>query len=575
MHTLLHIEAGVHRFDVEAQGGAPWADSLVDSTISIEGVAGSRYNGRRQLTGIIVWVPGPKYMRVIRRAPDYSSLAYTPIGQLLQFSPSADPNSPVKIRGVVTYSALQGPTYLQDPTGAVMISNHNAVTLRPGDLVEAWGFARLAGSGVLIQDATLTRFNSVAPLPPVPASADEAFEGEFDSRLIQVDAVLLDRVTNQTGEILMLQAGRTLFNATVGPGVRLPSFQSGAVLRVTGVCSLDFSTVRGVSVPRALMLLVRAPADVTVLKHESWWSLEHALELTGVLAGLALLAAIWGLVLRRRVQKQTHVISEKLAQEESLKIAAQEASQAKSDFLATMSHEIRTPMHGVLGMTSLLRDTPLNAEQLEFVETIQSSGNALLTVINDILDFSKIEAGKLKLELVAIDLRQLIHDSLDVIAVSAREKRLIVETHIDPQVDCALVGDPARLRQVLLNLLSNAIKFSQHGSVSLRVESERSEPGCQSLRVAISDTGIGISPAQQTRLFERFSQADSSTTRKFGGTGLGLAITKRLVEHMGGTVGVESELGVGSTFWFRVTLAVRGGSESEASKAVEEQLAHV
>ncbi len=392
-------------------------------------------------------------------------------------------------------------------------------------------------------------------------TADEAFEGGFDSQLIQIDAAVLDRVTNQTGETLMLQTGRTLLNATAETGLRLPAFRSGAVVRVTGVCSIHYGSLRGMAVPRTLTLILRSPEDVTVLERESWWTLQHALESMGLLGGFALLASMWGLVLRRRVQQQTKLISEKLAQEESLKLAAEQACRAKGEFLAVMSHEIRTPMNGVLGMASLLRTTSLDEEQLEFVSTIQSSGDALMMVINDILDFSKIEANKLSLEQAPFDLRLLIRDSLAVVALAARDKNLALHTSIDDSLRPDVIGDAARLRQILLNLLSNAIKFTQGGSVTLKVMREHSDSHSEAIRVSIIDTGIGISPAQQDRLFESFSQADSSTTRKFGGTGLGLAITKRLVELMGGSIGIESELGAGSTFWFRLTLPLQRSSD--------------
>ncbi len=559
-HTILNLQSGVHRFDSELAGEAPWADSLVNSSISVQGVSGARFNTRKQLIGIIIWVPGREQVRVLWRAPGPSLLPFTPIAQLLQFSPSANPDSPVKVRGVVTFSTREGPTYIQDSTGAVVISNHRAIALMPGDMVDVLAFARFAGFSAALQDAVLTKIAAAVPPPPVRVSAGQPLEGDFDSQLVQIDAILLDRVINQTGETLMLQAGRTLFNAIVEPGVRLPGFGSGAILRVTGVCSTQFETVRGIDTPRAFTLLLRSATDVSVLKHEPWWGLKHALELTALLASVALLAFAWGLVLRRRVQQQTRVISEKLAQEENLKLAAEAASRAKSEFLAVMSHEIRTPMNGVLGMTSLLRDTPLSEEQREFVDTIRHSGNTLMSVINDILDFSKIEAGKLNLEVVEFNLRSLLRESMDVVSISAREKKLALYTDLDDRLRCEVVGDPARLRQILLNLLSNAIKFTQNGSVTLRVHRERWEAASETIRVSIIDTGIGISAAQATRLFESFSQADTSTTRKYGGTGLGLVITKRLVEHMGGTIGVESELGLGSTFWFSMTLPVRAGS---------------
>lgn len=572
-HTMLTLESGVHRFNAELLGDAPWAEDLINSEVSVEGVAGSRFNLRKQLTGVIIWVPFRENIQLIWRAPRMESLPFTPVAQLLQYSPSSNPDSPVRVRGVVTAAKFGGPTYIQDSTGAVAITNHRPIALRPGDLVNVVGFAHFVGFSPTLQDAVLTKVTSGLPLTPVHVTPDVAFEGSFDSQLIQLDAVLLDRVSNQTGETLMLQTGRTLFDATVETGVHLPPFRTGAVLRVTGVCSVQFGNSHGTALPRALNLILRSSDDVKLLKREPWWTMQHAFELIGVLAGLALLACIWGLVLRSRVLHQTKVISEKLAQEEGLKIAAEQASRAKSEFLAVMSHEIRTPMNGVLGMTSLLLTTPLDEEQLDFVNTIRTSGDALMTVINDILDFSKIEAGKLNLEQLPFDLRALIRESRDVVAVSAREKKLTLQTEIDDRLHSEVIGDPSRLRQILLNLLSNAIKFTLEGSVHLKAVQEHLDSDAQIILVSITDTGIGISPDQQERLFERFSQGDSSTTRKFGGTGLGLAITKLLVENMGGTIGIKSEFGVGSTFWFKVTLPIqKNAGELNSNVQPEQQL---
>ena len=247
-------------------------------------------------------------------------------------------------------------------------------------------------------------------------------------------------------------------------------------------------------------------------------------------------------------------VAERTRELERSEAKAKAASRAKGDFLASMSHEIRTPISGVIGMTELLLETALSEEQLEFARTIHSSGEALLGIINDILDLSKIEAGGLDIEAIEFDLRTAVESALDVVSVRAGEKGLELVCMVAPDVPSRVVGDPGRIRQILLNMLSNAIKFTEQGEVVLRVRAESDDGSNTLVRFEVQDTGIGLTPAAQAKIFQPFVQADSSTTRKFGGTGLGLTICKRLAELMGGAVGARSAEGVGSTFWFTAYL---------------------
>ena len=530
---------------------------LLYSRVRFQGALAPVFNRKRQLVALHVRVPGPEFVHVEAGAPPNPHVPRS-IVQLRQYSPGAGLSQLARVRGTVTLTHPTGPTYISDATGSVEVANHLRSHLAIGDVVDAAGFAEADALNPVLRDAELVKVGHTAePRTPLQTITN-ILEDRWDPRLVALDGFLVDTVVGGADRRLVLHAGGTLFNARMEGG-RIPALRNGSLIRVVGVVSYDSPGQR--LVPRGFTILLRSAADVTLLRDAPWWTGERTLQLAGILAAFVLAAFAWVTILRRRVQRQTEDLR-------TAKEAAEAASRAKSEFLANMSHEIRTPMNGVIGMTELaLATDPTTSEHREYLQTVQVSGLALLTVINDILDFSKIEAGKLDLDPVPFRLRDCLADALRACAIRAHEKNLELTQEVADDVPDHLTGDPGRLRQIVLNLVGNSIKFTERGEVAIAVRLEHRGKDTAMLQVSVRDTGIGIPPDKHALIFESFSQADGSTTRRYGGTGLGLSISKRLIHMMKGCIRIESELGKGTTMHFTAEFGLRQAPETPPEAA--------